>query len=154
MKRQKAEKAEKIVIRPMTEEDIQDVVAVDRKISGQGRSLTYGSPVDFYIGGEVGLSWVAEVSDAVVGFVLCSLAAPGPGQRKVAWLGSIGIDPDHRRRGIARELVDALVGQCRRLKIEEIHTVADRHDELLESFFRSTGLKPSELLHYSRPTKE
>lgn len=146
--------AKKIVIRPMTEEDITDILALDRKIFGQERALTYSDPVQDYVGGEVGLSCVAEVKGKIAGFILCQLAEPRPGLPRVVWVGSVGVDPELRRRGIAEELVKALVKQCQSLKLKEIHIMADRHDDVMDGFLSSIGFRPAELVHYVRHIEE
>ncbi|MBF8265940.1 MAG: hypothetical protein HW384_1804, partial [Dehalococcoidia bacterium] len=124
--------AKKVVIRSMKEEDLSDVLAVDRKIFGRDRALTYSDPVQDYVGGEMGMSWVAEVQGKIAGFILCQLAEPRLGMPHVAWIGSIGVDPDFRHKGIAGELTKSLMKQCQSLKLKEIHIMADRHDEILE----------------------
>ena len=146
--------AYRVIVRPMTEEDITGVLAVDRKIFGRNRSLTYSDPVQDYVGGEVNLSCVAEVDGKVTGFILCHLAEPRLGMPKVAWIGSIGVDPDLRHRGIAGELVKALLKQCQSLKLNEIHVMADRHDEVLEGFLSFMNFRPAELVHYVRSIGE
>lgn len=150
----KAAPIQKVVIRPMAEEDISGVLAVDRKIFGQDRALTYSDPVQDYTGGEVGLSWVAVVGGQIAGFVLCQLAEPRLGLPKVAWIGSIGVDPDCRHQGLAGELVKALMRHCRSIKLNEIHIMADRHDQVLEGFLGFMGFRPGELVHYVRYTEE
>ncbi|MDO8636982.1 MAG: GNAT family N-acetyltransferase [Dehalococcoidia bacterium] len=146
--------AKKVVIRSMKEEDLSDVLAVDRKIFGRDRALTYSDPVQDYVGGEMGMSWVAEVQGKIAGFILCQLAEPRPGMPHVAWIGSIGVDPDFRHKGIAGELTKSLMKQCQSLKLKEIHIMADRHDEILEGFLSFMNFRPAELVHYVRNIEE
>lgn len=146
--------AKKIAIRPMREEDLSGVLGVDRKIFGQHRALTYSDPIQDYVGGEMGMSWVAEVQGKIAGFILCQLAEPRLGMPHVAWIGSIGVDPDFRHRGVAGELTKALMKQCQSLKLKEIHIMADRHDEILEGFLSFMNFRPAELVHYVRQIEE
>ncbi|MEK7274516.1 MAG: GNAT family N-acetyltransferase [Candidatus Desantisbacteria bacterium] len=146
--------AKKVAIRPMMEEDISGVLAVDRKIFGRDRALTYSDPIQVYVGGEMGMSWVAEVQGKIAGFILCQLAEPRLGMSNVAWIGSIGIDPDFRHRGVAGELTKALMKQCQTLTLKEIHIMADRHDDILEGFLSFMNFRPAELVHYVRRIEE
>jgi predicted N-acetyltransferase YhbS len=68
-----AEKDVKVSIRPMEPEDINGILEVDRKISGVQRALTYRDLVREALGGEMDVSFVAEVDDQFVGFVLAYL---------------------------------------------------------------------------------
>lgn len=144
----KKEVGAKIVIRPMAEEDIAEVVALDKSVLGEKRLLTYSNPLEDYLGGTVGLSWVAEVDDKVVGFILCDVATPRLGMPKVAWIGTFAVDPEHQHRGLGGELIKALVEYCRRQKIPEIHVSANRHDEAIESFLGFLGFRQGDLIHY------
>lgn len=150
----RAATTKKVVVRPMTEEDISGVLAIDRKIFGQDRALTYSDPVQDYVGGDVSLSCVAEVKGKVAGFILCQLAEPRLGLPQVAWIGTVGVDPDMRHRGIAGELVKAVMKRCQELKLKEIHIMADRHDEVLEGFLGFMHFRPAELVHYVRLIEE
>jgi mycothiol synthase len=40
----------------------------------------------------------------------------------VAWILLVAVDPDHRRRGVARGLVEEVVARCRDTGVREIHT--------------------------------
>jgi predicted N-acetyltransferase YhbS len=68
-----AEKDVKVSIRPMEPEDINGILEVDRKISGVQRAITYRDLVREALGGEMDVSFVAEVDDQFVGFVLAYL---------------------------------------------------------------------------------
>ncbi len=146
--------AKRVAIRSMKEDDLSGVLALDRKIFGRDRALTYSDPVQDYVGGEMAMSWVAEVQGKIAGFILCQLAEPRLGMPRVAWIGSIGVDPDLRHKGIAGELAKSLMKQCQTLKLKEIHIMADRHDEILEGFLSFMNFRPAELVHYVRNIEE
>jgi hypothetical protein len=52
--------ADKVTIRETTEEDIDAILAIDKKIVGDDRAITYRDPIGFYLGGEFGMSFAAE----------------------------------------------------------------------------------------------
>ena len=68
---------EDITIRPMEPEDIDTILEIDRKISGQQRAITYADLITGDLGGELDLSFVAEVSGKVGGFILARHAYIG-----------------------------------------------------------------------------
>jgi ribosomal-protein-alanine N-acetyltransferase len=51
--------------------------------------------------------WLAELDDATIGFALCRVATDE------AELLTIAVAPDHRRRGAARALLDAVIAHAR-----------------------------------------
>lgn len=140
----------RIVLRPMTEEDIQEVLAIDRAIWGGKRALTYADPVENYIAGDINLSSVAEVGGVVAGFILARLAEPSPYMPKIAWIELIGVLPEEHHRGIGGKLVEALVERCREKGVSRVHVMADRDDEVLKGFFASLGFKQGNLINYYR----
>ena len=63
----------KVKIRPMEPEDISGILIVDRKISGVKRAITYRDLVQETLGGQIDMSFVAEIGDQFVGFVMAYL---------------------------------------------------------------------------------
>ncbi|GLY37449.1 N-acetyltransferase [Amycolatopsis sp. NBRC 101858] len=57
---------------------------------------------------------VAEHDGAVAGYVRLDDGFPIPAYRHVRVIGGLAVDPDRRRLGIARQLVDAAVAEARR----------------------------------------
>jgi predicted N-acetyltransferase YhbS len=62
-----------VKIRPMEPEDISGILKVDQKISGVARALTYRDLVREALGGQIDMSFVAEVDNQFVGFVMAYL---------------------------------------------------------------------------------
>ena len=64
---------EEVKIRPMEPEDISGILEVDRKITGMQRALTYRDLVREALGGQIDMSFVAEIDDQFVGFFMAYL---------------------------------------------------------------------------------
>ena len=60
----------RVTIRKMEPEDIDAILAIDGKIGGVQRAITYRDLVRDYLGGQMDVSFVAEADNKVVGFVL------------------------------------------------------------------------------------
>jgi GNAT superfamily N-acetyltransferase len=91
-----------ITIRGVRKSDYDFVVSVlDRWWGGPSRELLH--PIFFWELGERAL--IAEEEGAVVGF-LFGFHAVGP--PKTAYVHMVGIHPDHRRRGVGKELYEVL----------------------------------------------
>ena len=52
-------------IRSITEDDIEGVLAIDRKIAGRDRAVTYTTVPNNYVGGEMDVSVVATVDGGI-----------------------------------------------------------------------------------------
>lgn len=93
-------------IRGINKQDFDYVVSVLDRWWG-GPSSERAHPVFFYELGELAL--IAEEEDEVVGFLLGFLA---PGEPPVAYVHLVGIHPDHRRRGVGKQLYERFMEQA------------------------------------------
>ena len=140
---------QQVTVRPMTEDDIAEVLAIDRAIVGEQRVLTYADPVESYIGGTLAASWVAEKEGRVVGFALCRIVEPGLGTVGGAWIELIGVHPSAQHQGVGRALIAQLLSHCREHKVQQVSIIANRHDEVLRRFFTSLGFKQGDAINYT-----
>jgi N-acetylglutamate synthase-like GNAT family acetyltransferase len=133
--------ADKVTIRETTEEDIDAILAIDKKIVGDDRAITYRDPIGFYLGGEFGMSFAAEADGNIVGFALGRLRDPD-----IGWLQAVAIDPGYRRQDIGTRLVEAFVERCRSKGVKTIHTVVSWRDWEMLSFLNSLGFTRGEMI--------
>lgn len=145
---------QKVTVRPMTEDDISEVLAIDRALVGNRRVLTYADPVESYIGGSLAASWVAEVGNKVAGFALCRIVEPGLGTVGGAWIELIGVDPNGQHRGVGKALISQLLGHCREKNMQQVSIIANRHDDVLRDFFTSLGFKQGDAISYTLRLEE
>jgi predicted N-acetyltransferase YhbS len=134
-----AGKEAKVKIRPMEREDIDGILAVDRKISGVQRALTYRDLVREAIGGQMDVSFVAEVEDQFVGFVLAYLIFVREAVSGACVIQIFGVDPKYQGQGIAAKLVQALLDACRSKGIKLARVMLDGRDDQLQAFFKRVG---------------
>lgn len=139
----------RVTIRHMTEDDISDVLAIDRALVGDRRVLTYADPVESYIGGSLAASWVAVVNRKVAGFALCRVVEPGLGTVGGAWIELIGVDPGAQHKGVGKALIDRLVDYCREKDLQQVSIIASRHDDVLRHFFGTVGFKQGDAISYT-----
>lgn len=137
-------------IRRMERGDIDSVLVIDRKISGGRGLITHRDMVDADPGGALDLSFVAEVDDKVIGFILARLTYVGVPFIEVAIIQAIVVDPEYQRQGIAGRLVNALLGYCHDEGINTIRAVIDEHNADLKRFFQRLGFSRSGLVNYAR----
>ncbi|MDP2971653.1 MAG: GNAT family N-acetyltransferase [Deltaproteobacteria bacterium] len=139
-----------VKIRPMEPEDINGILEVDRKISGMDRAVTYQDLVRKGLGGEVDVSFVAEVDNQFVGFVLAYLTYVREELSEACVIQIFGVDSAYQRRGIASKLIQALMEKCRAKKIKLIRVVLNERDGDLQGFFKRLGFERGRYVEYSK----
>ncbi len=139
-----------VKIRPMEPEDISGILAVDRKISGVQRALTYRDLVREALGGQIDMSFVAEIDDQFAGFVMAYLTYVREQVSEACVIQIFGVDPKYQRQGIATKLVQALLEKCRSRKIKLIRTMIDERDSELQGFFQRLGFDRGRTIDYSK----
>ena len=140
----------KVVVRPMEPEDITGVLEVDRKISGVQRSITYTDLITGDLGGELDLSFVAEVSGRVSGFLLARRAYVGEPVAEVGLIQILGVDPDYWRQGIATSLTNALLERCQSMGPKTVRIMVNEGDSQLQGFFSGMGFRRGQLIDYTK----
>lgn len=140
----------KVNIRPMEPEDINGILEVDRKISGVQRALTYRDLVREALGGQIDMSFVAEVDNQFVGFALAYLTYVREQISEACVIQIFGVDPKYQRQGIATKLIQALAEKCRSKKIKLIRAMIDERDSELQNFFKLQGFDRGRYIEYSK----
>lgn len=136
-------KRARAVIRDMRPDDLDAVVQLDKQIFGEARrdyfarrlaSLDVSSPPGHTI------ALVAEEGDALVGFVMGTLTTGEFGFTEVtALVDSIAVHPAWRRRGIARQLANALVAESAARGAQDVYTLVNWNSWDMLKFFDSVG---------------
>ena len=146
-----AESKIEVNICEMTEEDIEGVLAIGRKTIGTDRVQTYAVGPDSDVGGELGVSMVAEVTGEIVGFLLGQIIDSLYGVGDAAWGRLIGLDSRYRRQGIVNRLTQGFVESCQRRGAQSVHIMVRWHDGSLVSFLRSLGFDRGERAEFIKP---
>ena len=137
-------------IRPMTRSDIHAVLALDRKISKGRGALSYSDMVTTDPGGPLDVSFVAEISGNIVGFVIARLVFVMIPFTKVCMLHSSLVDPDYQNRGIGIRLLGKLVDYCQGEGINTIRALVEEHNDDLIRFVERQGFRRSTIVNYDK----
>lgn len=135
----------KVVIREMAMDDVEQILDIEKIITGTNRAATYAPVPDSCIGGEIDNSVVAEVDGQVVGFVLGRIARSPTALLDVAWIELIGVIPEYHRKGVGAMLIESWRERCRQKGIKKVHVMVSWRDWLLLSFFESLGFSRGDL---------
>ncbi|MCZ7683279.1 MAG: GNAT family N-acetyltransferase [Sandaracinaceae bacterium] len=122
-----------MIIRGIKKEDFDYVVSVLDRWWG-GPSGERAHPIFFYELGEMAL--IAEEGGEVLGFLLGFLA---PTQPPVAYVHLVGIHPDHRRRGVGKDLYEHFTRRARAAGAERIKAITTVGNEGSIRFHEALG---------------
>ena len=140
-------------IRPMKRGDISSILAMFKKMGDARGTLTYKDLINSDLGGALDLSFVAEVENKTVGFVLARLAYVGIPVTEVGIIQAVAVDPDYRREGIGARLLSALSSCCQSEGISQLRVGVNERDTQLKGFFENLGFRRSELVNYTKTFK-
>ena len=140
----------KLRTRPMEHEDIQAVLAIDRRITGVRRAVTYTDLITGDLGKVLDLSVVAELRGEVVGFILARLAVVGEPVSEAGWIQILGVDPDHWRLGIAAKMIDFLMERCHSKGLRTVRIMVNERDSQLQGFLQHIGFNRGQLIDYAK----
>jgi ribosomal protein S18 acetylase RimI-like enzyme len=135
-----------VLVRPLSELDVGDIVAIDEKLSGTYRPEIWETRVGYYLRRDPEASVVAEAQGRVVGFMLGEVRSGEFGlDEPTAWIEVLGVDPDHRGRSVGRRLAEAMLEHFRGRGAVTVRTLVDERMEDLCGFFSSLGFEAASL---------
>lgn len=144
-----SEKGE-INIRFMTRDDINAVLALDRKI-GEGRSrLSYPDLDSINPGGPADLSFVAEIDGNVFGFMIARLEYLMIPFTEVCVIQGILIDQAYRGRGTGGKIIENLFERCQVKGINTVRAFVPERDQELRQFVERYGFRHSTIVNYDK----
>lgn len=140
-------------IRAMESTDVDDVVRIDRAITGHERYRYIGRKLaEAMLDSAVRVSLTARVDSAIVGFVMARVDLGDFGRTEpVAVLDTIGVHPDYAHRRIGHALLSQLFANLAALCVERVETVVAPRDLALLGFLYDVGFAPSQRIAFSRP---
>ncbi|MCP4982977.1 MAG: GNAT family N-acetyltransferase [Gammaproteobacteria bacterium] len=143
---------DKIPLRSLQAEDINAVLRIDRKITGQDRGEYYRRKFSEVLEESgVRLSLVAELDDQVVGFIMARVDYGEFGRTDtVAVIDNIGIAPFAKGRRVGSALMDQLLTNLRTLRVQSARTEVEWNRFELNRFLERCGFHPSPHLALSQ----
>ena len=144
-----------IYVRNLEKSDLQAIVDMEERQTGVARRRYWEARID--MSEAIRPHWaslVAEFENRVVGFILgrageLEFGLPGT----IAWIEMIGVDPPHRRRGVAQALVEKFAESAEDHGIQTIFTLIASDGTELQQFFTRLGYTQGKMLHYQKEIK-
>jgi [ribosomal protein S18]-alanine N-acetyltransferase len=133
-----------LLIRPVTELDIESICKIDERITGQYRPDVWEDRVMYYIRRDPDSSQVAESGGTVVGFMLGEVRGGEFGlEEPTGWVEFFGVDPQAREKGVGRSLIEALLARFKEQGAHVARTMVRTQDKDIDAFIRRIGFTPS-----------
>jgi ribosomal protein S18 acetylase RimI-like enzyme len=141
-----AVEAPNVVVRPLSDTDIEDITRIDEKVGGVYRPDFWEDRVAYYLRRDPESSRVALVGDQVVGFMLGDIRGGEFGlEERSGWIERFGVDPAYRGKGIGRHLFDALAAHMKSTGAHSLRTFVDASQADNANFLAALGFGPSRL---------
>lgn len=139
---------DRIPVRSLTEDDYEDVVDIDRRVTGIDRKGYFQRLVIRALAESgVRVSLAATLDNRVVGFIMARVDYGEFGRTEpVAVMDTIGVHPDYQHHEIGSALMSQLLMNLSTLMIDRVRTVVRWDGFDLQRFLARTGFAPSQRL--------
>jgi GNAT superfamily N-acetyltransferase len=143
-------------LRPLTPDDLDAVVAIDRKHSGESRRGFYEKRLERALRNPKGFIYVGVCEgDTLAGFAFARLLGGEFGREDaVAALDAIGVDPARHGAGLGRRLMAGLEEVMRKKGVRELQTQANWTNQGLLRFLGAAGFQTAPRIVLERDVSE
>ncbi|MDH3740135.1 MAG: GNAT family N-acetyltransferase [Hyphomicrobiales bacterium] len=141
-----------IPVRSMTGADLEALIAIDRRATGDDRTAYYRRKQrEAMHESGVRVSLVAEQDGHPVGFIMARVDFGEFGHTSPeAVMDTIGVDPGYRGRGVGQALMSQLIANLATLRVDHIRTELDWNDVGLINYLDEMGFAPAQRVVLSR----
>ena len=139
-------------VRSMKPQDLQEIVRIDRAITGRDRSAyIQGKLAEAMSDSAIRVSMTARLDGVIVGYLMARADTGDFGRTApAAVLDTIGVDPEYGHRGVGHALLSQLFANLGALRVERVETSTAPRDQGLLGFLFDTGFTPSQRLAFTR----
>jgi predicted N-acetyltransferase YhbS len=142
-----------VKIRPMEPRDIGAIFEIDRILTGDERAISLSYLITEDLGGELDLSFTADINDQLAGFIIARHAYIGEPVMDAVLIHGLGVHPIYQRIGIGTKLMNALMKQARLKGIKTLRVMLSERDTRIKNFFSKMEFKPAQFVVYDKVLK-
>ena len=136
-----------IKVRKMKKEDAGAIARIDAAIKKVPSGLDYKRIVSEEVKKGADASFVAEINNKVVGFMISYITSGNFGADQCAWIAMFGVDPKHMGQGIGIRLAEEIFKHYKDKGIEKIYTSVRWDSTDILSFFKTLGFERSDFIN-------
>jgi ribosomal protein S18 acetylase RimI-like enzyme len=130
----------KVNIRPLTIGDLDAIVEIDLKVSGEARRDFWGEKIEVPSSRYPLSGLAAELEGRVIGFIVGEVSGWEFGIPEiVGWISTIGVDPDYQHKGVARKLSQEFIKNLKAIGASVVYTLVNWNDWDLLKFYHAMG---------------
>lgn len=131
-----------IIVRPMTQDDIEKVLTEDRITAADDRCITFAMPITVkHLVEETAFGFIAEDTsqgNRICGFVT-GVIRKEPDGNETAWIHLTGVHPEYRHHHIGTRLAGAFFEHCRRQGLKSVRINVNWGDASLLTWLGTLG---------------
>ena len=131
-----------VTLRPLTADDQEAVVAIDKEIAGRPREAFFARRMDAALKEPGGFIYLGACIDGELkGFALVRLLTGEFGESSVGLLDALSVDPSCKSAGIGRTLMANVEDILRHKGVTELQTEATWTNSEMLAFFAKAGFE-------------
>jgi len=138
---------ENFLVRSIKIEDADDIGRIQASITKSPAKIDFRQIIEEQVQGDKDASFVAEVDNRIVGFMISYIVYGGFGLEKSAWIATLGVDPQFMGRGIGKRLAEEILRVCRDRGIKYVFTSVRWDSVDLLSFFKTLDFDRSNFIN-------
>lgn len=138
---------ENILIRRIKKEDAASIDRIYAAIIQKPEKIDFKRIIEEQPDSHGVISFVAELDNMVVGYMISYTITAGFGIDKSAWISMLGVDPKYMGKGIGKELAEAMFSFCKEKNIKNIYTSVPWDSTDMLSFFKTLDFDRSNFIN-------
>jgi diamine N-acetyltransferase len=135
-----------VTFRPARKEDEPNLLRMMRKLAEQEPGAYYfDEPVvrrllrEFLANLSLGRAWIFSEGAAPAGYIVLTLGYSFEYHGRDAFVDELYVEPQYRRRGIARQALRFVEEQARKMGVQAIHLEVDHGNDPARELYRGSG---------------
>ena len=132
----------KIFIRNAKPNDVHSVIALDKVGQKESKHAYWLGIFDHYVesGRDDRICLVAEIDNAVVGFIVGEVRAWEFGSPPCGWVFALAVSTSMREKGIGQTMFEEICARLQQMGATMVRTMVEFDNKLTLSFFRGVGM--------------
>ena len=138
---------ENFLVRSIKIEDADDIGRIQASITKSPAKIDFRQVIEEQVQGDKDASFVAEVDNRIVGFMISYIVYGGFGLEKSAWIATLGVNPQFMGQGIGKRLAKEILRACQDRGIKHVFTSVRWDSVDLLSFFKTLDFDRSNFIN-------